>query len=120
MKRYTGRVSVLYAFIRAVSGDAGGPKASIIYEDDSVRLASMLNTADLRLSRIKTPAKVLMSDENVNVWRVRNYIYLHMRSEEKHVACKLALFTNHRLWCVRLLASWLTGAQQKTKQLWPH
>lgn len=67
MKRYTGRSSVLCPFIRAVAGDAGGPKASIICGDDSVRLAYMLNTADLRLSRIKTPAKVLMSDENVSI-----------------------------------------------------
>ncbi len=64
MKRYTGILGVLCSFIRA---DAGGPKASIIRGDDSVRLASMLNTDDLRFKShyVKTPATFFMSDENV-------------------------------------------------------
>lgn len=58
MKRYTGRLSVLYAFIRSVAGDAGGPRAFNICGDDSVRLASMLNTADLSLEvALKLPQK---------------------------------------------------------------
>lgn len=56
MERYAGRLTVLYVFLfRAVAGDAGGPKASIM-GDDSVRLAHMLNTADHIVS-LKLPQK---------------------------------------------------------------
>lgn len=64
MKRYAGRLTVLYVFLfRAVGGDAGGPRASIM-GDDSVQLAFMLNTADHSL--LKTTAEVVMSKENVS------------------------------------------------------
>lgn len=68
MTRINGLLILLSVFSRTFAGDAGGPKASIICGDDSVQLAEMLNTPDhTNGSLLKTPAKVLTSDENVNI-----------------------------------------------------